>query len=67
MTQFDIRFWKLIVIGGGVIIAVAELCLLGHEWISGCPGAFPAWVRGLVVLGGLGVAIMAMRVDTEED
>ena len=65
MSRFDIRFWKCILVGGGVLITISELCLLAHQWLTGCSWGFPAWVRIVIALVGLGVAVVAMAVKVE--
>ena len=60
MSKLDITFWKLILVGGGLIIVIAMLCLLLDEWFTGFGGWLPAWARCLIVLAALGVILLAL-------
>ena len=62
MNKLDIRFWKLILVGGGLIIVVSVLCLLADEYLTGMGGWLPAWGRVLVLVGGLAIIVVALAV-----
>ena len=62
MSRFDITFCKLILVLAGMLIVVVELCLLLDELFTGVGGSYPAWVRGLILVAGLLIVILALRV-----
>jgi len=56
----------MILVGGGLIIVVAELCLLLDQWFTGYQGLFPTWAKVLILLAGLGVIVAALAVKVKE-
>jgi uncharacterized membrane protein YhaH (DUF805 family) len=68
MSRLDITFCQLILVGGGLIIIVVELCLLADELLTGASFGFPAWARCLGLLAGLAliVAVLAVRVKRKK-
>ena len=66
MNKLDIRFCKLILVVGGLIIVISELCLLLDQWFTGYHGLFPVWVKILIVTAGLGVILLALAVEVKE-
>ena len=68
MSRLDIRFCQLILIGGGLIIIIAELYLLLDELFTGASYGFPAWARGLILVAALVliVVVLAVRVKRKE-
>ena len=66
MSKLDIRFCKLTLIGAGLVIVVAELCLLADQYMTGFQGLFPAWAKVLILTAGLGVILLALAVEVKE-
>jgi len=66
MSRFDITFWKVILVGGGVIIIVAELCLLIWGTGSDIDGLFPPWARALGLVAGFGLILAVLAVRRKE-
>ena len=66
MSKLDIRFCRLILVVGGLIIVISELCLLLDQWFTGYQGLFPVWVKILILAGGLLVIVLALAVRVEE-
>ena len=62
MSRFDITFCKLILVLAGMLIVAVELCLLLDELLTGVSGSFPAWMRGLILVAGLLIVMLALRV-----
>ena len=63
MLQFDIITCKVLLVLAGVVLILAEVCLIAYSLAAGIEGPFPAWVRGLVLVAGLLVIILALRVQ----
>ena len=66
MPKLDIRFCKLILIVGGLIVVIAELCLLLDQYFTGVQGLFPAWAKGLVLVAALAVIVATLAVRVKE-
>ena len=62
MSRFDIISCKLILVIAGMLIVVAELCLLLHELYTGASGSNVAWARCLFLVAGLLILVFALRV-----
>ena len=62
MTQIDIICIRLIIVLTGMRIVVAELCLLLDALLTGSGGSRLAWARGLFLVAGFLVAVLALRV-----
>ena len=62
MTRLDIMFCKIILVGGGLIIIIAELCLLLDELFTGASYGFPAWARGLILVAALVMIVAVLSV-----
>lgn len=66
MSQFDIMFWKIILVGGGIILLFGWLFLLAYEATTGIRVGFPAWARILGVVAALAVIVSALAVKGEK-
>jgi len=62
MSRFDIICFKLILVFAGLVIVAVEVCLLAGELLTGISGSHPAWLRGLVLVAGLVIVVLALRV-----
>ena len=62
MSRLDIIFCKLILILAGMLIVVAELCLLLDALCTGSCGSNLAWARGLFLVAGLLIVVLGIRV-----
>lgn len=66
MPKLDIMFWKLIISGGGLVIIVAELCLLVYELTTGIRVGFPIWARAAGLVAGLTAIVLAWAAPGEK-
>lgn len=62
MSRFDITCCKLLLIVGGMVLVLAELCLLLDAVLTGT-AASPVLSRALLLVAGLLVVVLALRVQ----